>query len=247
MNIFNIQTELLSIFAEIEDNEGELTPELEKQLEIVQGNFTTKVKSYTNVIKSLDNDLKAIKEEQDRLKQLADRKKKTSDKLKEIIINAINMFGDTSKTGTKFIDYGTGKVSIRKSEVVDVDETFLDFVGKTIDETVKFNKDNNQLDVYDKFDLADVARNWIDKEASVPCPTPDDLEHINLSLSLNIPVKDIAESAGYNALKEIAKYTDDYKLSATVSKTDLKQDLKENGSCAPNLAKIKFNNNLTIK
>jgi hypothetical protein len=75
----------------------------------------------------------------------------------------------------------------------------------------------------------------------------DDLNHLYACLRFDIPIKDLANGNGYNALKEIAKYTDDYKLDVAPSKSELKQELKENGSCAPNLAKIKFNNNLTIK
>lgn len=245
MNIFNIQTELLSIFAEIEDNEGELTPEVEEKLAITKDNFNNKIKSYTDVIKSLDNDLKAIKEEQDRLKQLADRKKKTSDKLKEIIINAINMFGDVSKTGTKFIDYGTGKVSIRKSEVVDINEPLVEKVNEILRTTVDFNKQNNQLDVMNSIDLSTIITEIAQTtELGVG---GDDLNHLYACLRFDIPIKDLANGNGYNALKEIAKYTDDYKLDVAPSKSELKQELKENGSCAPNLAKLKSNDNLTIK
>ena len=245
MNIFNIEKDLLSIFAEIEDNEGELTPEVEEKLAITKDNFNNKIKSYTDVIKSLDNDLKAIKEEQDRLKQLADRKKKTSDKLKEIIINAINMFGDVSKTGTKFIDYGTGKVSIRKSEVVDINEPLVEKVNEILRNTVDFNKQNNQLDVMDSIDLSTIITEIAQTtELGVG---GDDLNHLYACLKFDIPIKDLANGNGYNALKEIAKYTDDYKLDVAPSKSELKQELKENGSCAPNLAKLKSNDNLTIK
>ena len=245
MNIFNIEKDLLSIFAEIEDNEGELTPEVEEKLAITKDNFNNKIKSYTDVIKSLDVDLKAIKEEQDRLKQLADRKKKTIDKLKEIIINAINMFGDVSKTGTKFIDYGTGKVSIRKSEVIDINESLIEKVNEILRTTIDFNKQNNQLDVMDSIDLSTIITEIAQTtELGVG---GDDLNHLYACLRFDIPIKDLANGNGYNALKEIAKYTDDYKLDVAPSKVELKQELKENGSCAPNLAKIKFNNNLTIK
>lgn len=245
MNIFNIEKDLLSIFAEIEDNEGELTPEVEEKLAITKDNFNNKIKSYTDVIKSLDNDLKAIKEEQDRLKQLADRKKKTSDKLKEIIINAINMFGDVSKTGTKFIDYGTGKVSIRKSEVVDINEPLVEKVNEILRTTVDFNKQNNQLDVMNSIDLSTIITEIAQTtELGVG---GDDLNHLYACLRFDIPIKDLANGNAYNALKEIAKYTDDYKLDVAPSKSELKQELKENGSCAPNLAKLKSNDNLTIK
>ena len=49
-NIYNIQQNLLSIFEQIEENEGELTPELELALQINQANFKNKVRDYTKVI-----------------------------------------------------------------------------------------------------------------------------------------------------------------------------------------------------
>ena len=46
MNIFNIEKDLLSIFAEIEDNEGELTPEVEEKLAITKDNFNNKITNH---------------------------------------------------------------------------------------------------------------------------------------------------------------------------------------------------------
>lgn len=245
MNIYQIQQDLLAIFDELENNGGELTPELENKLAITQDEFKDKVENYTNVIKTLDGDMAAIKVEQARLKTLYDRKEKVAKKLKEIIINAINEFGDTKKTGVKYLDYGTGEVSIRKTQVVEVNEPLVKYVGDYLGRMVTFNKECNQLGVIDHIErseiVTDVAQNT---DMAVG---GDDLNHINVDLSLTIPLKDLATGEGYPALREIVKYSDFYKLSTSVSKTAIKPELKENGSCMPNLAKLDINESLIIK
>lgn len=245
MNIYQIQQDLLAIFDELEENGGELTEELEQKLAITQEEFKDKVEDYTNVIKSLDADMNAIKVEQARLKGLYDRKEKTANKLKEIIINAINEFGDTKKSGVKYLDYGTGEVSVRKTQAVEVNEPLVKYVGDYLGRMVTFNKECNQLGVIDHIEkseiVTDVAQNT---DMAVG---GDDLDHINVDLSVTIPLKDLATGEGYPALREIAKYSDFYKLSASVSKTAIKPELKENGSCMPNLAKLSTNESLTIK
>ena len=45
-SIYNITTELEDIFLELEENEGELTPELEKRLAITQESLKSKLDSY---------------------------------------------------------------------------------------------------------------------------------------------------------------------------------------------------------
>lgn len=245
MNIYQIQQNLLTIFDELEENGGELTSELEDRLTITQEEFKNKVENYTNVIKSLDADMTAIKVEQARLKTLYNRKEKIVNKLKEIIINAINEFGDTKKSGVKYLDYGTGEVSVSKTQVVEVNEPLVKYVGDYLGRMVTFNKECNQLGVIDHIErseiVTDVAQNT---DMAVG---GDDLDHINVDLSLTIPLKDLATGEGYPVLREIAKYSDFYKLSTSVSKSTIKSELKENGSCMPNLAKLSINKSLTIK
>lgn len=245
MNIYQIQQDLLAIFDELEENGGELTEELEQRLAITQEEFKDKVEDYINVIKTLDADMAAIKVEQARLKTLYERKEKVAKKLKEIIINTINEFGDTKKTGVKYLDYGTGEVSVRKTQVVEVNEPLVKEIETKLASTATFNKEINQLDVCDHINILDLAKDY--NEGNNVEVTENDLNHINVDLSLSIPLKDLATGEGYPALREIVKYSDFYKLSTSVSKTAIKPELKENGSCMPNLAKLGINESLTIK
>lgn len=245
MNIYEIQEELLAAYDELEANGGELSPELEEKLSITQEEFKNKIKDYTNLIKSLEYDMKECKEEMARIKKFYDRKEKLHDKLEEILVKAINEFGETKKSGVKYVDYGTGSVSIRKSTAVDVNEDFVKTFKDYISGHITFEQECNQLDVYDRLSedviIADMCR-LTDRGVSLK-----DVENINIDLGVSIPFGDLVNAVGYTALKEIVKYTDQYKLSVSVPKSSLKPMLEENGSCMPNLAKLKQNESLIIK
>lgn len=245
MNIYEIEQELLDIFDELEENGGELTEELEQKLTITQEEFKDKIENYTNVIKLLDNDMMSIKNEQARLKALYDKKEKVASKLKDIIINAVKQFGDTKKTGVKYLNYGTGEVSIRRTQAVGVNEDLVKEVEIKLSNIITYAKSINLLDCYDRIGVLDLVSDYnndFNTEVS-----EDELSNINIDLSVKVSLKDLATGEGYNVLKEIAKYSDVYKLSADVSKTNIKNKLKENGACMPNLAKLNINESLTIK
>lgn len=244
MNIYQIQEEILSVYAEIEANDGEITPELEEKLAISQDEFKDKVKDYTSLIKHLEANMKECTEETKRLKEYYEKKEKLRDNLKKVVIKAINDFGDTKKSGVKYIDYGTGEVSVRKSTAVDVNEGLVDFIQSQISNTITFQKQINQLDTFNCIDK-DSIMNEQDKELFII--NDDELDKINVTLQVTVPFKDLRTGSGYPVIKEIAKYSDNYKLSAGVSKTELKPELQENGSCLPNLAHLQINESLTIK
>lgn len=253
MNIYQIQQNLLNIFDTLEETGGELTPELEEQFTINEDAFKEKIESYTNVIKMLNNDIDSIKVEQKRLKDLSDRKQKVINKLKEIIIEGISNFGSTKKSGVKYIDYGTGEVSVRNTVAVDVDTDVLKEIGNAVELVAQYAKDTNQLDVVDKLDcesiikvVAEPTKDDNDVEHGY-IVTEDDLRHTNIELSVKVPLSELITGEAYPIIKEIAKHTIAFEANASVSKTDLKKELTENGSCAPNLAKLVTNRNVVIK
>ena len=241
MNIYNIEQELIAIFDEIEENGGEITPELEKELAIKQDEFKEKVENYTKVIKLLEQDINSRKEEKKRLTDLATSKQKIIDRLTKVIIEAVNNFGETRKTGVKYLDYGTGSVSIRTTKSVYVDDELLDKLGKAIALNLGYNKETNQLDVIDKLAITPVL-DLLDTDI-----TQADIEHTKLNLSIDLPTTSIFDGSGYNVIKEIAKYTSQFDLTPIVSKTELRKELEEDGSCTPYLAKLNINKSIQIK
>ena len=119
-NIFDIDKELYTLYDEIEEAGGEITPEIEEKLEINGQEITNKVKNITNFINNLNADILAIKSETDRLAKLKKSKENTIKGLTNLVLFVIKKYGTEDKSGKKWIDWGTGKVTIRKSETIKV-------------------------------------------------------------------------------------------------------------------------------
>lgn len=251
-SIFNIQQNLYAIFDSIEENEGEITPELEEALTIKREEFSTKIQGYVAYIKQLELDNKGIKEEIARLKDLQKSKEKTIDNLKKIMAMAIDAFGDTNKSGTKFLDYGTGKVSIRKSDFIEVDEEGTkQFVNRFFRyfNWLHFTNtaDQQELDVKDVIDFCNKNKQDDEEDIVETNYTDDDLTNLQANLDFKVNLKDLITNP--NGLKLINSLLD-YKVLATikpsVDKTEVKKEVKSNGEI-PTFAKYVIKDNVIIK
>lgn len=251
-SIFNIQQDLYAIFDSIEENEGEITPELEEALTIKREEFSTKIQGYVAYIKQLELDNKGIKEEIVRLKDLQKSKEKTIDNLKKIMAMAINAFGDTNKAGTKFLDYGTGKVSIRKSDSIEVDEEGTkQFVNRFFRyfNWLHFTNtaDQQELDVKDVIDFCNKNKQDDEEDIVETNYTDDDLTNLQANLDFKVNLKDLITNP--NGLKLINSLLD-YKVLATikpsVDKTEVKKEVKSSGDI-PTFAKYVIKDNVVIK
>lgn len=251
-SIFNIQQDLYAIFDSIEENEGEITPELEEALTIKREEFSTKIQGYVAYIKQLELDNKGIKEEIARLKDLQKSKEKTIDNLKKIMAMAIDAFGDTNKSGTKFLDYGTGKVSIRKSDSIEVDEEGTkQFVNRFFRyfNWLHFTNtaDQQELDVKDVIDFCNKNKQDDEEDIVETNYTDDDLTNLQANLDFKVNLKDLITNP--NGLKLINSLLD-YKVLTTikpsVDKTEVKKEVKSNGEI-PTFAKYVIKDNVIIK
>lgn len=250
MNIFQIQQELQEVFDIFEENGGELTPELEEVLTVTTENFKSKIKDYVEVIKQTEADLRLIKEEQDRLNNIKKSKVRIIERLNSIIIPAIETYGDKTKNGSSYLDYGTGKVSVRNNTIVETNNHAIENLATLIELEIGYEKVNNQLDTIDCISLEDINNYQVnnrDKEEDVLKYTNDDLRHSTLTLSVNVPASSLFNGEGFNIIREMAKYTSEYKIESKVNKTEMKKTLQEDGLAAPNLARLGINKTLTIK
>lgn len=247
-NIFNIKQELLSIFDELEENGGELTPELEKQLNITQEEFKDKIKSYSNAVKMLENDIVDIKAEKARLNDLQKSKEKTIERLKKIMIDAVELFGDTTKSGSKYLDYGTGKVSIRNTQVVEVEEDITDrFVNRFLT-CLRWYQQNNQLDTITSSDVLEYcnSKSPNEEDEEITTLSEEDIAQIKADINLDIPISELLTTErGMKLAKALAEYSV-FTCKSKISKTDIKANAKENHTM-PVFAKLVDNQILTIK
>lgn len=231
-NIFQISQDLLAVFQELEDNGGELTDELEAKLTVSQADFKTKIKSYTDVIKYTEGDIKLIDEEISRLKELKESKKKAIARLEKIVIWAIGMFGEANKSGNKFVDFGTGKVSVRNTENVEVDDEFAE------DAVNKFMEQIREIAF-----TGELENNEIEDLVTLP---DDVINGVTAKISVDVPLKEFYGSAG-NILRALYDSKKVFKYAPSINKTELKTALKDNPEAYPMLAHLVPNQTLTIK
>jgi len=253
-NIYNLKLELLDIFNELEENGGELTPELEEQLTITQNEFTDKIRDYSKVIQALKNDITAIDAETNRLKVLKDSKKKIIERLTKILIEAIELFGDESKSGSKFVDYGDGKVSIRKSKTVELDEDNIKGIVDSYTKLVSSLIYNNQLHIVDGIQqdfLRSIALEHTERIGDEVCNTPivftdEDLASFEGEISFKTNFKNLLKGDNFEALKAIIKNIGLPKIDAVISKSYTKDLLtKENNGIT--VGRLVDNKNIIIK
>lgn len=112
--LYSITEEQRYLLSEIEQMEGEITPEMEENLIITAHQLEAKSGAYLEVIKNREAFIGTIDEEIKRLQQL----KKTSGnlvrRLKDNLLHAVKTFGD--------YEVGLSKFGTRKSTSVEVED-----------------------------------------------------------------------------------------------------------------------------
>lgn len=246
MNVFQIADDLLEVLNELEENGGELTDELEEKLSVSQADFKSKIKSYGDVIKYTNSEIKLIDEEVKRLKELKESKQKAIARLEKVIIWAVDMFGETTKTGGKFVDFGTGKINVRNTEKVEVNTDVTDIVAKnffTFFHALEYTKELDQYDGVAASSFVEALRQF-DDPVNI---TEEELSNIQASLTFDVSLKDLLVGQGFEFARHFIKYVSAYKAKSNVSKTALKEVLKEGNVDLHNIAELVPNKTVTIK
>ena len=132
-SLYNIEAEYCQLIAEIEERDGELTPELEEQLMINEMQLQSKSIAYLEVIGGAESYITRIDDEIKRLQALKKRSGNIVTKLRGSLLDAVKLFGEFEVGLTKF---GTRKSSY--VEVYDVDSLPAEF--KTVKVTEAANK-----------------------------------------------------------------------------------------------------------
>ena len=233
MNIFEISKELESVFDELEENGGELTEELEEKLSISQDEFRSKVNAYLSIIKHIESDIDCCDKEIKRLQSVKKSKQNTIDRLKNILVWAIDKFGDSNKSGNKYVDLGTSKVTVKSSNKVIVNEKYADnIISSTFAE---LNEANYTKELYDN-PIKDLIT------------TPENkLDGITTTISVDIPLEDLYNDKGDNFIKSLFNYDADFKVKTNISKSSLKDKIIKDSESYKDLAYIENTKSLLIK
>lgn len=251
-SIFDIDRELYALYDEIEEAGGEITPEIEEKLELNGQEMTNKVRSITNFINSLNADILAIKSETDRLAKLKKSKENTIKGLTNLVLFAIKKYGKEDKNGKKWIDWGTGKVTIRKSETIKVNSKKLDAINDMLKVTFAngiYTGTLNQNSSVDEQALLDAIVNTAKESGDYECSEIEieDLDDVNIEVTVPVKLTDLLKGDGYQLMTNVgAVNRDGWKFKPSIDKKLMKVKIKDDG-CVSNIAEIVENDNLTIK
>lgn len=243
MNLFQISAELRSIYDTIEENEGELTPELDEALTISQENFKQKINDYVMLIRDLDGQIDQCSIEAKRIAAVKKSKENLKERLSNKVLDALKEFGDTSKSGSKYLDFATYKVSTRKSTVCEINDDIVDEISQAYKDVVKGYGYNKTFDL--GINLADETIKQMNEDPldAIPVIDKDDLKNLKAKVVFDTNALDLL-SPEKAALIKLACEQGTIELST--SKTDCKNAImKDNNIIA--YADIKDNYSLTIK
>ena len=111
-SIFDIQQEYVDIISELEENEGEVTEEIQERLHINKNEIDDKLNAYAYITKEISGEILVLEEEIERLKNKITAKTNTIERLKSVCAVAVNTYGEInskSKAKNPGKSYDTGK------------------------------------------------------------------------------------------------------------------------------------------
>lgn len=243
-SIFTISKELESILNDIEENDGEVTPELEAELEIATDSFNDKLESYCDVINKTNNDISFLDSEIERLKHLKQTKKNIIDNLKRIITMFLLKHGDKTKSGNSTISLSRYKLSTRKTQTVDVNNDIIKDISKYVLQKIYLYNYNNLVgqEELNETTIIDYINNKLTDVIST-----EDLKTITIDFNTNIKLSDLLNNeVGIKVLETLLKYDQNIEIKPNVNKTSIKELAKEEKQI-PSFTKINNNTTLTIK
>ena len=168
------------------------------------------------------------------------------------MVDAIQIFGDISKSGTRFIDFGTGKVSLRHSDSIEVDEAGTkQFVNRFFGyfNWLKYTNafDQVELDVKEIADYCNTTRQNGEEEPVVTEYTEDDIVNLQADLGLRVSLKDVITTPqGRNLIKAMMDYTSVISSKPVIDKASVKKEFKATGAI-PTFTNYVSKDNIVIK
>ena len=252
-SLYTISNELLSIFANIEENEGEVTEEELQALEIAQENLQEKLNSYRKAIRVWEADINACKEEEKRIKTARTVKENRISKLKDRMLFAVQKFGCDGKPNkkgksNKFYELSDCRLYTRTTESVEIDEhrtnilvnLFIEYCKR--DESIDMSITSN-----DKF--YDDLLTYINEDLHIYFPGEPDFTMTDLQTAiLEYTVKTNIADIYYGLRNHIKEASEEYSienLNYASDKSSLKLVLQTGHNLT--LAKLKETDSLTIK
>ena len=208
MNIFNISRELEDIFYQIEENGGEITPELEERLAITEDKLYDKLDGYRRVHSKLLSDAKTCKEEETRIAKLRKTKENQAEKLKDTMLTAVQQFGALGKSGNRTINLPDAKLYTKASACTELDNNRISILMQLFLDIYRIAWENDTLDkqygcISDEELVIKINDKLIElypNEEIVPFTT-DDFNSLKLNFNFSYSLTDLNNIARFSLLQ----------------------------------------------
>lgn len=251
-SLYQISEDLLAIFANIEENEGEVTEEELQALEIKQEELNEKLASYKKAIRVWNADVDACKAEEKRLKDARTVKENRIEKLKSRMLEAVLTFGYEGKPNAKgktnhYYELPDGRMYTRTNEGVELDENRLNILRNLIpvvcSESYKLDIVGNPLCLIQILELVNEQLHIYYE--GVPDFTITDLNNIRFDYKDHVDITDLILYYS-GKLKNIGVDVTSYGVDVSTDKQQLKLVLHDPDK-ELTIAKLKESQSLTIK
>lgn len=126
-SLYNISNDILRIFNEVEQAEGEITDEQYNELCIKQEELKEKLDSYVKAIKVWQVDEQALKDEKKRFNDRQNVYKNRIERLKKAMLEAVINFGETDKNN-KFIELPNVRIFTKNTQSVEINEARINIL-----------------------------------------------------------------------------------------------------------------------
>lgn len=232
-SLYNISNELLSIFNEIESNDGEVTEEQLELLDITKDKLDEKLISYKKAIRCWEADVDACKQEEKRIKAARQVKENRISKLKDRMLYAVQQFGfdgkpNKSGKSNKLYELSDGRIFTKSTESVELNEHRLDIFNRLLpvvcSESFIVDIIGNPRIKVDVLNLLnEQLHTYFEGE---PDFTINDLENIKIQFTDNIDIVDLILRYSH-LVKNIGVCEDSFTTKVDVDKQFLKLMLND--------------------
>lgn len=250
-SIFNVEADLEAIFMELEDNGGELTPELEERLMITQENFENKVSKYVKAIRYYEDNVSILKGRKKGIDDLLKVRENRVKRLRAVITDAVTRYGVKGKSGNSVLELWDAKLFTRNTEAVELDEKriailteeFFDYARELykqgILETGEDIDPAGMLDAINEICAAKYGEDFV-------YFTLGDLANTRYKVSFNLTPKELLTDTQY-ILKAFSALTYCSDVEFCTPKDSIKGYMKTIDENDLSIAKLKVNTSISIK
>lgn len=224
-SLYNISNDILRIFNEVEQAEGEITDEQYDELCIKQEELKEKLDSYVKAIKVWQVDEQALKDEKKRFNDRQNVYKNRIERLKKAMLEAVINFGETGKNN-KFIELPNVRIFTKNTQSVEFNKPrinilinkFRDLIRELVQQGILYTgEDVDLIGILDSINAQCIAEYGEDFSPF----SISDLEYLTINISYSNTIGELLRN-NPDILNHIGKDMFNTEITNGTSKDEIK-------------------------